>query len=210
MAANYFNRHTIIYHNGHFVKAADARIDLYSQTMHYGYGVFEGIRSYRMHNGGTAIFKAKEHFDRLAASARALNLPYTFDTKVLIDATYKVLERNNLKDAYIRPLVYAPANMSFVPNKESYLTIEAWEMAPFLGEKLLRVMISSFERPNPKAFFIEAKARKLKQRDTMRPYCWMEKDKLQKAPGPTFSWRKTMYSTPRLLAASCQALPGQR
>ncbi len=76
----------------------------------------------------------------------------------LIAATYKVLEKNNLQDAYIRPVVYAPANMSFNQNKESFLVIEAWKMEPFLGEKLLRVMTSSFERPNPKGFKIDAKA----------------------------------------------------
>ncbi|MEO6456425.1 MAG: aminotransferase class IV, partial [Ginsengibacter sp.] len=56
------------------------------------------------------------------------------------------------------PLVYAPANMSFAMNKESYIMIAVWKMQPFLGEKLLRVMTSSFQRPNPKGFKIEAKA----------------------------------------------------
>jgi branched-chain amino acid aminotransferase len=76
----------------------------------------------------------------------------------MIKAAYEVLERNNLRDAYIRPVVYGPANMSFNPNTESFTVIEAWEMAPFLGEKLLKVMTSSFQRPNPKGFKIEAKA----------------------------------------------------
>lgn len=88
----------------------------------------------------------------------ALNLPYTYDTDELIAATYEVLQRNHLQDAYIRPVVYAPANMSFHVNTESYIVIEAWEMAPFLGDKLLRVMTSSFQRPNPKGFKIYAKA----------------------------------------------------
>jgi branched-chain amino acid aminotransferase len=63
-----------------------------------------------------------------------------------------------LGDAYIRPVVYAPANMSFAPNDQSFLVIQAWQMAPFLGEKLLRVRTSSFQRPNPRAFHIHAKA----------------------------------------------------
>jgi branched-chain amino acid aminotransferase len=94
----------------------------------------------------------------LKNSALALNMPYNWDTDELIEATYEVLSRNNLQNAYIRPLVYAPANMSFNPNKESYLLIAAWEMGLFLGEKLLRVTTSSFQRPNPKGFRIEAKA----------------------------------------------------
>jgi branched-chain amino acid aminotransferase len=154
----YYNEHTVIYHNGSYVKAAETKINLYSQSLHYGYAVFEGIRSYKTVDGETKIFKAVEHYDRLRASANALNIPYRFETAELIDATYEVLRKNNLQDAYIRPVVYAPANMSFVQNKESFIVIEAWKMDPFLGNKLLRVMTSSFERPNPRGFKIEAKA----------------------------------------------------
>lgn len=156
--ASYYNNNTWLYLNGEFVKAADAKIDLYSQSLHYGYSVFEGIRSYKTISGETRIFKAKEHYDRLRASAEALNMPYTYSTQELTDATYALLERNNMQDAYIRPVVYAPANMSFALNTESFIVIESWEMAPFLGDKLLRVMTSSFERPNPKGFKIHAKA----------------------------------------------------
>jgi branched-chain amino acid aminotransferase len=154
----YYDNNTFIYLNGKIVKAAEASIDLYSETLHYGYGVFEGIRSYKTTGGETKIFKETEHFERLKNSAQALNLPYHWNRNELIEATYEVLKLNNLQDAYIRPLVYAPANMSFSPNTESFIAIEAWEMQPFLGEKLLHVMTSSFERPNPKAFKIEAKA----------------------------------------------------
>jgi branched-chain amino acid aminotransferase len=131
---------------------------LYSQSLHYGYAVFEGIRSYRTVSGATKIFKAEEHYDRLRVSAQTLGLPYDYDTQALIDITYQVLAQNNLQDAYIRPLVYGPANMSFNPNTSAHLTIQAWEMGAFLGEKLLRVMTSSFQRPNPKGFMIHAKA----------------------------------------------------
>jgi branched-chain amino acid aminotransferase len=154
----YYNEHTKIYLNGEFVKASEARMDFYSETLHYGYGVFEGIRSYRTEDGRTKIFKEEEHFDRLRNSANALNLPYKWSNEELIQATYKILELNHLQDAYIRPLVYAPANMSFSLNSESFIVIEAWEMQPFLGNKLLNVMTSSFQRPNPKGFKIEAKA----------------------------------------------------
>jgi len=155
---SYYNENTIIYHNGEFVKATEAKIDLYSQSLHYGYSVFEGIRSYRTANGEARIFKAKEHFDRMEASAAAVNMPYHWSTEELIELTYAVLEKNGLQDAYIRPVVYAPANMTFSPNEKSFLVIEAWEMAPFLGEKLLRIGTSSFQRPNPKGFKIHAKA----------------------------------------------------
>jgi branched-chain amino acid aminotransferase len=156
--ATYYNSETILYLNGEYVKAAEAKMDLYSQSFHYGYSVFEGIRSYKTVNGETKIFKAKEHYDRLQRSAELVNLPYHWTTEELTAVTYEVLKRNDLQDAYIRPVVYAPANMSFVQNEKSFLVIEVWAMQPFLGDKLLRIMTSSFERPNPKAFKIEAKA----------------------------------------------------
>ena len=78
--ANYYNGNTILYLNGAFVKASEAKMDLYSQSLHYGYSVFEGIRSYKTVGGHTKIFKAVEHYERLKASAHALNLPYSYDS----------------------------------------------------------------------------------------------------------------------------------
>lgn len=154
----YFNDDTIIYVNGTFAKAVDSKIDLYSQSLHYGYSVFEGIRAYSNVDAKSRIFKAEEHFERLKNSAAAINMPYPFDNASLIEATYKLLELNSLGDAYIRPLVYAPANMTYALNKESYITIQVWPMQPFLGDKLLRIYSSSFQRPNPNGFKIHAKA----------------------------------------------------
>ncbi len=156
--ASYYNSETILYLNGEFVKASEAKMDFYSQSLHYGYSVFEGIRSYKTENGKTKIFKAVEHFERLKNSAAAMNMPFHWTTAELIEATYETLFRNNLHDAYIRPVVYAPANMSFIKNEQSFIVIETWEMGLFLGNKLLRVMTSSFQRPNPKGFYIYAKA----------------------------------------------------
>ncbi len=154
----YYNNDTVLFLNGKIVKAAEAKTDLYGQSLHYGYGVFEGIRSYKTAAGSTKIFKEVEHFERLKRSAEALNLPYHWTTYELIEAAYEILKQNNLQDSYIRPLIFAPTNMSFVVNTESNITIEAWPMLPFLGDKLLSVMTSSFQRPNPKGFKIEAKA----------------------------------------------------
>jgi branched-chain amino acid aminotransferase len=154
----YYNSDTVLWLNGELVRASEAKMDLYSQSLHYGYAVFEGIRSYRTSSGQTRIFKPLEHYTRLETSAKALNMPYGWDRDVLIRATYDVLAANKLQDAYIRPIVYAPANMSFNKNEVSHLAIEVWEMQPFLGDKLLKVMRSSFQRPNPRGFRIHAKA----------------------------------------------------
>lgn len=155
---SYYNEQTIVFLDGEFIKATDAKIDLYSQSLHYGYSVFEGIRSYKTINGDTRIFKAVEHYERLRNSAAATNIPFEYSVNELIDITYQLLAKNNLEDAYIRPLVYVPANMSFSLSSESHLFMAVWVMAPFFGEKLMRVMTSSFQRPNPRGFKIEAKA----------------------------------------------------
>lgn len=156
--AKYYNDKTVIWLDGKLIKASEAGLDLFSQSLHYGYAVFEGIRSYKTTAGKTKIFEADAHYDRLRFSANSLKIPFDYSTEQLKDATYEMLAQNNLQDAYIRPLVFVPANMSFNLNTESHTVIAAWEMAPFLGDKLLRIMTSSFQRPNPKGFIIEAKA----------------------------------------------------
>jgi branched-chain amino acid aminotransferase len=152
----YFNSNTILYLNGRFEKAADTNADLYGQSLHYGYAVFEGIRAYSTHNG-TRVFKAREHFERLKRSAELVHIPFTWDINKLIKQTYRLLEINNLKDAYIRPLIYCPPAMSLVAAKEASIMICVWDWEAYLGHKLLKVCVSSFERPNPKSTPIEAK-----------------------------------------------------
>lgn len=95
--AAYYNEHTVLWLNGSFVKASEAKMDLYSQSLHYGYSVFEGIRSYKTVNGETKIFKETEHYERLKNSAAALNMPYRWDTPELIAVTYEVLKQNSLR-----------------------------------------------------------------------------------------------------------------
>lgn len=152
----YYHENTIIYWNGEFVKATEAKGNLYDQSLHYGYAVFEGIRSYNTQNG-TKIFKAKEHFDRLKFSASAIQMPYPFKTDELIEISYEVLRRNNFTDAYLRPLVTCTPNMQLTKGRESQLLIAAWEWGAYLGEKLLRLRTSSYRRISPSSFVVEAK-----------------------------------------------------
>ncbi len=152
----YFNPNTILYLNGKFEQAAETTTSLYGQSLHYGYAVFEGIRAYHTHNG-TRIFKAREHFERLKRSAELVHMPFPWDVDDLIKQTYKLLALNNLKDAYIRPLIYAAPNMSLAAAKDVSIMICAWEWDAYLGHKLLKVGVSSYERPNPKSTPIEAK-----------------------------------------------------
>lgn len=152
----YFNNDTIIFLDGQYVKAADAGVNLYNQTMHYGNGVFEGIRSYETEQG-TKIFKAKEHYDRLHYSAEKMHIKLNYTVEELEQISYEVLKRNNLTDAYLRPLVYLGPNMSLQPVEEVHVVIMAWEWGKYLGDKMLRLGLSSFQRPNPKSCHVEAK-----------------------------------------------------
>jgi branched-chain amino acid aminotransferase len=152
----YYTSETILFLNGKYVKASEASTDLYAQTLHYGYGVFEGIRAYQTVNG-VKIFKPEEHYNRLKKSCELVNIPLNYTIDELEQFTYQVLRRNNLSDAYIRPLVYCGPNMSLTSPKEVSLMICAWEWGKYLGDQLLRLSISSYQRPNPKSIRIEAK-----------------------------------------------------
>lgn len=152
----YYNKNTVIFLDGAYVSAHEATASLYNQTMHYGNGVFEGIRAYDTPDG-VRIFKAKEHYDRLHYSAQVMHIDLPYSSKELELITYKILELNGLKDAYIRPLVYLGDNMSLTPTAKVHVAIMAWEWGNYLGDKLLKVMTSSFQRPNPKSCFVEAK-----------------------------------------------------
>jgi branched-chain amino acid aminotransferase len=152
----YYNSETVLYLDGEFIKSEEAKIDLYSQSLHYGYAVFEGIRSYNTHNG-TRIFKAKAHYNRLKESCDLVHIPFTWDVDDLIEQTYRLLELNGLRDAYIRPLVYCAPNMSLTEPLGVSILICAWEWEAYFGDKQVRVCISNFQRPNPKSTPIAAK-----------------------------------------------------
>jgi branched-chain amino acid aminotransferase len=153
----YYNQETIIYNNGIFDKATNTTTDLYGQTLHYGYGVFEGIRAYHT-SSGVKVFKALEHYERLKKSCELINIPFEFDIDELIDVTYQVLEKNNIKDGYIRPLIYCDPNMSLTVPTKVNIMICAWEWGAYLGEKLLNISFSTYCRPHPRSTKIEAKA----------------------------------------------------
>ena len=152
----YYTPNTILFLNGRFIPAVEASTDLYSQTLHYGYGAFEGIRAYKTANG-VKIFKGHEHFDRLRKSCELVGIPFQYSSEELVQITYLVLKKNNLSDAYIRPLVYCSPNMSLTTPKEVYLMITAWEWGRYLGDSLLRLCTSSYQRPNPNSVKVEAK-----------------------------------------------------
>jgi branched-chain amino acid aminotransferase len=152
----YYTKDTILFLNGKFIKAVDAHIDFYSQSLHYGFGAFEGIRAYKTMNG-VKIFKAFEHFERLKNSCALVGIPFQYESEELIQIAYQLLEKNNLSNAYIRPLVYCGPNMQLTQTQEVYLMMCVWEWDKYHGDTQLKMCISSYQRPNPHSLKIEAK-----------------------------------------------------
>ena len=152
----YINEDTILYWNGNYENSNTANISLYSQSLHYGYAVFEGIRSYNV-NSKSKAFKLKEHFERLQYSCNSAIIPFNYSYEKFKEIVYQVLEKNNLIESYIRPLVVCSPNMGLTKGVESYLIVQAWEWAGGYISNNIKIMTSSYERPNPKAFDIKAK-----------------------------------------------------
>lgn len=134
-----------------------AATGLYNQTLHYGNGVFEGIRSYKTGNG-FSVFKSREHYERLKYSASSMGLNLTYSVNEMMGITHQLLKENNLSDAYIRPLVFGGECMSLEtkPNNVQ-LFIAAWEWGKLYGENLTKLYLSNIKRPNPDAFDLKAK-----------------------------------------------------
>lgn len=155
--ASYFNENTILFYDGQMMRATEAHTNLYGQTLHYGYGVFEGIRSYDTDHG-PRIFKAREHYERLIHSCALLGIPFAYSVEEMTQISYKVLESNRFSDAYLRPLVICDPSMTLVNGQSTRLVIAAWEWGAYLGEKLLNLKISPYCRPHPRSVHMEAKA----------------------------------------------------
>ncbi|KGO93924.1 branched-chain amino acid transaminase [Flavobacterium subsaxonicum] len=152
----YYNDSTIVFLNGEWIPAAQANTSLYNQTMHYGNGIFEGIRAYDTPTG-VKIFKGKEHYQRMLDSAKLMHIKTDYTVDQLIELSYELLQKNNFTNAYIRPLFYLGPNMTLMPVEETNLFLCAWEWGKYLGDSLLRVATSSYQRPNPKSCHVEAK-----------------------------------------------------
>ncbi|RTQ50014.1 branched-chain amino acid transaminase [Hymenobacter gummosus] len=153
----YFTSNTVAFVDGEFVAAEQASVGVYAQSLHYGYAVFEGLRAYHT-PGGTRIFKPQEHFERFHYSCQAIGLPLNYSVAELTEISYRLLEINGLSDAYIRPLAYAATpNMTLKCAAAGNLLVAVWDWGKYLGDQSLRLTISPYERPNPKAVPIEAK-----------------------------------------------------
>ena len=152
-----------IWMDGSFCDWKKAKIHILTHTMHYGTGVFEGVRAYETETG-PAIFRLVDHTDRLFESADlvGLNIPFTKDQ--LMQAQCDCVVKNNLKNAYIRPLCfYGSEGMGLrADNLKVHCAVAAWDWGPYLGaeqiEKGIRVKVSPFPKRDPEAMLYKAKA----------------------------------------------------
>ena len=149
---------------GKFVPWHEANVHVLTHTLHYGLGVFEGVRCYQTKNKKSAIFRLHEHVDRLFNSAIVLGIDIPFSQKEIFTAIQLVVRKNKLKECYIRPIVFLGHNqMGLNPNGvDVRVAIAAWPWGTYLGDEGLsrgiRVRISSFTRHHVNITMTRAKA----------------------------------------------------
>lgn len=152
-----------IWMDGRMVEWRDAKIHVLTHTLHYGCGVFEGVRAYKTAQG-TAIFRLREHTERLFNSAKILRMKIPFSFEEVAQAQRDIIKANNLDSGYIRPLVWLGSEKMGVSPKGAkvHLMVAAWPWGAYLGEdglkRGIRVKTSSFTRHHVNITMCNAKA----------------------------------------------------
>ena len=145
------NRDGFIWMDGHLVDWSEAKVHVLTHTLHYGLGVFEGVRAYATKNG-TKIFRLEDHTSRLFESAKAVNLEIPFSQQELNEAQKEVFRVNNLEEGYLRPMCfYGSEGMGLrADNLKVHCMVAAWEwpsyMSPEAFDNGINIKISSFKR----------------------------------------------------------------
>jgi branched-chain amino acid aminotransferase len=157
------DRDGLIWMDGEWVEWREAKIHVLTHTLHYGAGVFEGLRAYHT-DQGTAIFKLKEHTDRLYRSAHILKMAIPFEKAEINEAQRLAIGKNNLDSAYIRTMCfYGSEGMGLrADNLKVHVMVAAWEWGAYLGaenmEKGIRIRTSSYTRNHVNSTMCKAKA----------------------------------------------------
>jgi branched-chain amino acid aminotransferase len=158
------NQADLIWMNGEFVAWEDAKVHVLTHGLHYGTGVFEGVRCYDTESVGPAVFRHADHIDRLFRSAELYYMPIPFDREQLRQATLELISKNGLRSCYIRPLVFRGyGTMGLFPlDAPVDVTIATWEWGVYLGEEGkrsgVRAKVSSWRRISPDSLIPHAKA----------------------------------------------------
>lgn len=158
------DRDGVIWFDGELVPWREAKTHVLTHTLHYGLGVFEGVRAYHTESKGTSIFRLQEHTDRLFGSAHILQMQMPFDKATINEAQRAVVRENNLKEAYLRPMCfYGSEGMGLrADNLQTHVIVAAWEwpsyMSPEAKEKGIKVRTSSYTRHHVNISMCKAKA----------------------------------------------------
>lgn len=146
-----------IWMNGHLVSWNEANVHFLTHSLHYGTGVFEGIRFYKTPKG-PAIFRLPEHIDRLYESAKAFAMEIPFSKEAFSRAIIETIIANELKEGYIRPLVYLGGKMGLNPvGAPVNCGIAAWPWGAYLAKPAVDTIISKYIRVHPKSGEMAAK-----------------------------------------------------
>lgn len=157
------DRDGVIWFDGEMVPWREAKTHVLTHTLHYGMGVFEGVRAYKAEKG-PAIFRLQEHTDRLFRSAHIMNMPMPFDKETLNEAQRAAVRDNKLESAYIRPMCfYGSEGMGLrADNLKVHVMVAAWSWGAYLGaegmEKGIRIRTSSYTRHHVNITMCKAKA----------------------------------------------------
>ena len=157
------DRDGVIWFDGKLVPWREAQVHVLTHTLHYGMGVFEGLRAYPTEKG-TSIYRLQAHTDRLFRSAHILGMKIPFDNATLNEAQKQVVRENKLNSAYIRPMCFYGAEGMGIraDNLKVHTMIAAWEWGAYLGEAALeygiRIKTSSFTRHHVNITMCKAKA----------------------------------------------------
>ena len=161
---NLADRDGLIWVDGEMVPWREAKIHVLTHTLHYGLGVFEGVRAYKTPDRGTCIFRLQEHTDRLFRSAHILGMDMPFDKETLNKAQKDVVRENGLVEGYLRPMCfYGSEGMGLrADNLKTHVMVAAWEwpsyMDPEAHERGIKVRTSSFTRHHVNISMCKAKA----------------------------------------------------
>ena len=152
-----------IWLDGKLVPWDEAQVHVLTHTLHYGLGVFEGIRCYECHDGRSAIFRLREHIDRLYGSAHVLDLPIPYPREQLIAACIDTVRANRLRECYIRPIAFmGDGEMGLGARTPTRVAVAAWKWGAYLGDEGMkngiRVKTSSFARFHPNTLLTKSKA----------------------------------------------------
>jgi branched-chain amino acid aminotransferase len=159
---SFADREGVIWFDGEMVPWREAKTHVLSHTLHYGLGIFEGIRLYQGESG-PAIFRLREHLDRFQASAKIIDMALPYDVATLTEACRQVVRQNQLSSAYLRPMAFWGAESMGIhaDHLQTHVIVATWDWGRMIGEQALaqgiKVKTSTIRRHDVNSLMVKAK-----------------------------------------------------